>query len=264
MAATVQDFRIEPVIHLGRDQLDGGNLCWWPEDRPAEPEALQALAEDPITALEVSTEQLQLALQLLERLPEPLWLSVVLPPALLPSMRGLFRALSRRVEDLEALRRRSGRRLVVGLQGEPGSGQELRGSPLLSNLAELHTLTVRLGSTEEPVIPQLLALPFQRVSVTASLADGADSSAAQQRLLRWLVGACHAVEVPLAVGGVVTASQAALLRRLGVDLGHGPLWHPPLPPESFQSLVGEAGPYRTGGYRRRDELARVATDTDFR
>ncbi|MEB3264285.1 MAG: EAL domain-containing protein [Synechococcus sp.] len=260
----MQDFRIEPVIHLGRDQLDGGNLCWWPEGRPAEREALQALAEDPITALEVSAEQLLLALKLLERLPEPLWLSVVLPPALLPSMRGLFRALSRRVEDLEALRRCIGRRLVVGLQGDPGSGQELRGSPLLANLAELHTLTVRLGSTEEPVIPQLLALPFQRVSVTAALADGADSSEAQQRFLRWLVGACHAVAVPIAVGGVVTASKAALLRRLGVDLGHGPLWHPPLPPESFQTLAGEAGPCRTGAYRRLDELARVATDTDFR
>ncbi len=93
-SATVQDFRIEPVIHLGRNRLDGGNLCWWPEGRPPEREALQALAEDPVTALEVSAEQLLLALQLLERLPEPLWLSVVLPPALLPSRHGLFRALS--------------------------------------------------------------------------------------------------------------------------------------------------------------------------
>ncbi|MFY8149173.1 MAG: EAL domain-containing protein [Prochlorococcaceae cyanobacterium] len=255
----MQDFRIEPVIHLGRDQLDGGNLCWWPEGRPAEPEALRALEEDPITALEVSAEQFLLALRLLERLPEPLWLSVFLPPALLPSMQGLFRALSRRLDDLEDLRRRIGRRLVVGLQGDPGSGRELRGSPLLTNLAELHTLTVRLGSEGQPVIPQLLAVPFQRVSVTSSLADGADSSAPQQRFLRWLVGACHAVEVPIAVGGVATGSQAALLRRLGVDLGHGPFWSLPLPEERFATLAGQAG-----SYRRLDKLARVATDTDFR
>ena len=225
------------MLDLANGRIRGGLVQWWPDGRLPEAEQREALEEDPAVALAITLAQWEASLHLLDRLSGDLWLSVTLPPLLLDQMRGLFRGLSSRLDDLEALRRRLGRRLVIGIGAGCASREQWRCSPLIANLAALHTLALQPLNLTEPAMPRLLALPFQRVSVAAELVQGADADSRLQRFLLWLTGACHAIDATINAEGVCSGSELALLRRLGLDEASGPYWGAPLTPQAFLEKV---------------------------
>ncbi|MCT0225637.1 EAL domain-containing protein [Synechococcus sp. CS-1328] len=233
-------YRIDPVLDLASGRIRGGLVQWWPDGRLPEAEQREALEEDPAEALAITLAQWEASLHLLDRLSGDLWLAVTLPPLLLDQMRGLFRGLSSRLDDLEAVRRRLGRRLVIGIGAGCASREQWRRSPLIANLAALHTLALQPLNLTEPAMPRLLALPFQRVSVAAELVQGADADSRLQRFLLWLTGACHAIDATINAEGVCSGSELALLRRLGLDEASGPYWGAPLTPQAFLEKVAAA------------------------
>ncbi len=162
------------------------------------------------------------------------WLSVNLSCRFIGSGRSFFRPISQAVEDLDALRRQVGKRLVIevvekGVAGPPET-------QFINELSQLHTIAVDDFGVGEAPLSHMLAFNYSKVKVDRSIVGHCDSDLYRQRFLRWLTGGCHGIDVEVCAEGIETESEAAFLRRLGVEQGQGWLWSKALPPEQFEAL----------------------------
>lgn len=233
-ARQLETFHIQPVVDLRTNQVCGGELLWRPEGQPPSREALEALEEDPVLNLRVGQDAFLFALRHLSRSQTSVWLSVNLSCRFIGSGRSFFRPISQAVEDLDALRRQVGKRLVIevvekGVAGPPET-------QFINELSQLHTIAVDDFGVGEAPLSHMLAFNYSKVKVDRSIVAHCDSDLYRQRFLRWLTGGCHGIDVDVCAEGIETESEAAFLRRLGVEHGQGWLWSKALPPEQFEAL----------------------------
>ena len=109
----MESFHIQPIFDLASGRICGGEVLWRPNDDLPTAEEIQALEEDPVLNISVTQDSFVFALRALDRIPANLWLSVNLSCQYIGSGKFFFRPISKQVLDLECLRRRVGRRLVV-------------------------------------------------------------------------------------------------------------------------------------------------------
>lgn len=231
----METFHIQPILDLASGRICGGEVLWRPDGMPPSPEHLMALEEDPTLNLQVTQDSFVFALSQLERLQSNVWLSVNLSSRYIGSGRMFFRPISRSVGDLDALRRKVGRRLVVEVSEKCIAGD--MESAFLNELAALHTIAVDDFGTGHAPLSHMLKLHFAKVKIDRSVVSAVDSDVFRQRFLRWLVQGCQAIGVDVCAEGVETESELAFLRRLGVDQGQGWLWSRALPAEQFEALA---------------------------
>lgn len=232
---TAVPFHVQPIVDVPTGRICGGEVLWRPDGVPPSPEHLTALEEDPALNLQVTQDSFVFALNLLDRLQSNVWLSVNLSSRYIGSGRMFFRPISRAVPDLDALRRKVGRRLVVEVTERSIAGEQE--TAFLNELAALHTIAVDDFGTGDAPLSHMLSLHFTKVKVDRSVISGIDSDVFRQRFLQWLVSGCHAIGVDVCAEGVETESELAYLRRIGVNQGQGWLWSKALPADQFETLA---------------------------
>jgi EAL domain-containing protein (putative c-di-GMP-specific phosphodiesterase class I) len=239
-------FHIQPVLDLRSNRICGGELLWRPNGNPPSREEFKALEEDAVLNLRVSQQAFLSALHHLSRFQSSIWLSVNLSCQFVFSSSTFFRTISQAVDDLEALRRQAGKRLVVEVAEKHAAGP--REQEFISELSDLHAISVDNFGTGEAPLAHMLSFDFSRIKVDRSIVSHCDSDLYRQRFLQWLTGGCHGIGVEMCAEGIETESEAAYLRRLGIEQGQGWLWSKALPAEQFEQLV--AGRTRLGPSRR--------------
>jgi EAL domain-containing protein (putative c-di-GMP-specific phosphodiesterase class I) len=227
-------FHIQPVIDLRNDRICGGEILWRPHGQPPSREAFEALDEDPVLNLRVGQESFLFALQHLSNSPSDAWLSINLSCQFISSSRAFFRPISKAVEDLDSLRRQVGKRLVIEVVEKGIAGPRER--EFINELSQLHTIAVDDFGVGEAPLSHMLAFNYSKVKVDRSIVAHCDSDLYRQRFLRWLTGGCQGIGVEICAEGVETESEAAFLRRLGIEQGQGWLWSPSVAPEQFEAL----------------------------
>ena len=227
-------FHIQPVVDLRTNRICGGELLWRPQGQPLSPEALDALDEDPVLNLRVGQESFLFALQHLSQSESSIWLSVNLSCHFISSSRAFFRPISKAVNDLDSLRRKVGKRLVIEVVEKGIAGPRER--EFINDLSQLHTIAVDDFGVGEAPLSHMLAFNYSKVKVDRSVVAHCDSDLYRQRFLRWLAGGCQGIGVEVCAEGIETESEAAFLRRLGIEFGQGWLWSRAVPLEQFEVL----------------------------
>ncbi len=235
MPEALENFHIQPIVDLATGRVCGGEVLWRPGDNAPSPEDLEALEEDPSFNIALTQDSFVFALKLLDRLQSNVWLSVNLSSRYIGSGKMFFRPISRAVADLDTLRRKVGKRLVVEVTEKGIAGPSE--SQFLNELALLHSIAVDDFGTGDAPLSHMLNLTFQKVKVDRSVISGIDSDSYRQRFLQWLVAGCHAIGVDVCAEGVETESELAYLRRIGVNQGQGWLWSKAVPAEQFETLA---------------------------
>lgn len=231
----MENFHIQPIVDLATGRVCGGEVLWRPGDNAPSPEDLEALEEDPSFNIALTQDSFVFALKLLDRLQSNVWLSVNLSSRYIGSGKMFFRPISRAVADLDTLRRKVGKRLVVEVTEKGVAGPSE--SQFLNELALLHSIAVDDFGTGDAPLSHMLNLTFQKVKVDRSVISGIDADSYRQRFLQWLVAGCHAIGVDVCAEGVETESELAYLRRIGVNQGQGWLWSKAVPAEQFETLA---------------------------
>ena len=231
----MESIHIQPIFDLASGRICGGEVLWRPNDDLPTAEEIQALEEDPVLNISVTQDSFVFALRALDRIPANLWLSVNLSCQYIGSGKMFFRPISKQVLDLECLRRRVGRRLVVEVTEAKVAGEhELA---FIHELTSLHTIAVDdFGSGDAP-LSHMLNLDFSKVKLDRSIVSGVDADCFRQRFVKWLVAGCHAIDVEVIAEGVETESEATFLRRSGVNQGQGWLWSKAMPAGEFEDLL---------------------------
>jgi EAL domain-containing protein (putative c-di-GMP-specific phosphodiesterase class I) len=241
LLGALEHFHIQPIIDLASGSICGGEVLWRPNDAQPTADDIQALEDDAGLNISVTQDSFVFALRALDRMPANLWLSVNLSCQYIGSGKMFFRPISKTVMDLECLRRRVGRRLVVEVTEARVAGEhELA---FIHELTALHTIAVDdFGSGDAP-LSHMLNLDFSKVKLDRSIVSGVDADCFRQRFVKWLVAGCHAIGADVCAEGVETESEATFLRRSGVNQGQGWLWSKAMPAEEFESLlVAQAQP----------------------
>ena len=228
-------FYVQPIVDLVSGRLCGGEVLWRPEGQDPSADQLRSLDEDPELNLRVTQDSFLFALNLLDRLDAGLWLSVNLSTRFIGGGCSFFRPLSAAVSDLDALRRRIGRRLVVEVTERAIAGG--RESEFINDLASVHTIAIDDFGTGGAELNHMLTLRFSRVKIDRSVVTGVDIDVFRQRFLRWLVSGCQSIGVQVCAEGVENESELAYLRSLGVNHGQGWLWSRAVPMEAFEALA---------------------------
>jgi EAL domain-containing protein (putative c-di-GMP-specific phosphodiesterase class I) len=231
----MDSFFIQPIVDLPTGRLCGGEVLWRPDGVPPTVDHLRALEEDPVLNLRIAEESFVFALNQLDRLQSNVWLSVNLSTRFIGSGRAFYRALSKSLPDLDALRRKVGKRLVVEVTEEAIAGQAE--SAFVNDLATLHHIAVDDFGVGDAPLSHMLSMQFTKVKVDRSVVSGVDADVFRQRFLRWLVSGCHSIGVEVCAEGVETESELAFLRRLGVNQGQGWYWSKALPMADFEALA---------------------------
>ena len=233
-ARQLETFHIQPIVDLRTNRVCGGELLWRPDGLPPSREALDALDEDPVINLKVGQDAFIFALRFLSRSQSPVWLSVNLSCRFIGSGKSFFRPISQAVEDLDALRRQVGKRLVIEVVEKGVAGH--KETDFINELSNLHTIAVDDFGVGEAPLSHMLSFNYSKVKVDRSIVSHCDSDLYRQRFLHWLVGGCQGIGVDVCAEGIETESEAAFLRRLGVEQGQGWLWSKALPAEQFEAL----------------------------
>lgn len=231
----MDSFHVQPIIDLPTGRICGGEVLWRPDGSRPTSEHLLALEEDPALNLQVTQDSFVFALNLLDRMQSSVWLSVNLSSRFIGSGRMFFRPISAAVPDLDALRRKVGRRLVVEVTEKSIAGE--RESAFFNELAALHTIAVDDFGTGDAPLSHMLKLHFTKVKVDRSVVTGVDADVFRQRFLQWLVSGCHSIGVDVCAEGVETESELAYLRRIGVNQGQGWLWSKAVSADQFEALA---------------------------
>ncbi|CAK6696018.1 putative cyclic di-GMP phosphodiesterase PdeB [Cyanobium usitatum str. Tous] len=231
----LEKFFIQPIIDLVSGRVCGGEVLWRPNDAPPSSEDIQALEEEASLNIAVTQDSFIFALQALERMQSNVWLSVNLSCQYIGSGKRFFRPISTAVGDLDALRRKVGRRLVVEVTERGVAGHHE--SAFINELASLHSIAVDDFGTGDAPLSHMLNLNFSKVKVDRSIVSGIDADSYRQRFLKWLVSGCHAINVDVCAEGVETESEATFLRRIGVNQGQGWLWSKAIPADQFEDLT---------------------------
>ncbi len=231
----METFHIQPIVDLTTGRVCGGEVLWRPNGGPPSPEELEALEQDPTFNIALTQDSFVFALKLLDRIQSNVWLSVNLSSRYIGSGKMFFRPISRAVADLDTMRRKVGKRLVVEVTEKGVAGREE--SYFLNELALLHSIAVDDFGTGDAPLAHMVSLNFQKVKVDRSVISGIDADSYRQRFLQWLVAGCHAIGVDVCAEGVETESELAYLRRIGVNQGQGWLWSRAVPAEQFEALA---------------------------
>lgn len=242
----LETFHIQPIIDLSSGHVCGGEVLWRPNNAQPTAEDIRALDVDPDLNIAVTQDAFIFALRVLDRTPSNLWLSVNLSCQFIGSGLMFFRPISREVGDLDSLRRRVGRRLVVEVTECGVAGQHALS--FIHELTALHTIAVDDFGTGDAPLSHMLNLHFSKLKLDRSIVAGVDADIFRQRFVKWLVSGCQAIGVEVCAEGVETESEAAFLRHSGVNQGQGWLWSEALPVEQFErfALAGEAVPVLLG------------------
>ncbi|WP_255001447.1 EAL domain-containing protein [Cyanobium sp. Alchichica 3B3-8F6] len=235
-------FHIQPIVDLTSGRVCGGEVLWRPINAQPTAADIQALEVDPDLNIAVTQDSFIVALRALDRMPPHLWLSVNLSCKFIGSGLMFFRPISRELGDLDSLRRRIGRRLVVEVT-ESGVADQ-HALSFIHELADLHTIAVDDFGTGDAPLSHMLNLHFSKLKLDRSIVAGVDVDGFRQRFVKWVVSGCHAIGVEVCAEGVETEAEASFLRNHGVNQGQGWLWSEALPVELFESLAlaGEAVP----------------------
>ena len=242
----LETFHIQPIVDLASGRICGGEVLWRPNDAPPTAEDIRALEVDPDLNISVTQDAFIFALQALDRMPSNLWLSVNLSCQFIGSGLMFFRPISRELGNLDSLRRRVGRRLVVEVTECGVAGQDALS--FIHELTTLHTIAVDDFGTGDAPLSHMLNLHFSKIKLDRSIVAGVDVDRFRQRFVTWLVSGCQAIGVEVCAEGVETESEATVLRRSGVNQGQGWLWSEAVPVEHFETLAlaGEAVPALLG------------------
>jgi hypothetical protein len=215
-AATTADpgfWRVLPVLDQCQEVIVGGLLM---------PSGSRAFApvhdpdQDPATAQQEAALAMAVALDLLTRMPEPLWLAIAIPNAGLLSARGFFRALATWLPaDMVALRQRIGRRLILVQSIEPRAPEP--SAALLASLAEWHALAAFWTGVPVRVMASPAARRWQRVFAGPPLVAGIDVDLDLQRQWMFLSRGLAALSIPVVAIGADTVSERSWLRRQGCE-----------------------------------------------
>lgn len=233
-------FHIQPIIDLNSGEVCGGEVLWRPGGHPPSCEHLQALEDDPIVSLRVAQQSLAFALAILDRLQSNLWLSVNISARYLGSGRSFFRPISEAFPDLDLVRRRVGRRLVIEVTERCIAGD--RETSFINQLSNFHAIAIDDFGIGDVPLSHMLSLHFDKVKADRELVTGVDFDPYRQRFLQWLVAGCRAIGVKVCAEGVETQSEQAYLRRIGVDEGQGWLWSKAIEASAFECLAASGRP----------------------
>lgn len=235
-------FHIQPIVDLTSGRVCGGEVLWRPNQAPPTAEDIQALEMDPDLNIAVTQDSFIFALRALDRIPSNLWLSVNLSCQFIGSGLMFFRPIAKALGDLDSLRRRVGRRLVVEVTERGVAGQHALS--FIHELTALHTIAVDDFGAGDAPLSHMLNLHFSKLKLDRSIVAGVDVDGFRQRFVTWLVSGCQAIGVEVCAEGVETESEATFLRRSGVHQGQGWLWSEALPLEQFETLAlaGEVVP----------------------
>ncbi len=238
--SALETFHIQPIVDLSSGRVCGGEVLWRPHNAPPTAEDIQALGVDPDLNIAVTQDSFVFALRSLERIPSNLWLSVNLSCQFIGSGLMFFRPISRELGDLDTLRRRIGRRLVVEVT-ESGVADQ-HALSFIHELAALHTIAVDDFGTGDAPLSHMLNLHFSKLKLDRSIIAGVDGDGFRQRFVKWVVSGCHAIGVEVCAEGVETEAEACFLRNQGVNQGQGWLWSEALPGDQFERLARSADP----------------------
>jgi len=233
------NFHIQPIIDLRSNLICGGELLWRPDDKVPSREAFEALDEDPSLNLLISQQAFLTALQLLDSSQSSTWLSVNLSCRFVLSSQTFFRAISEVVDDLDGLRRRVGKRLVIEVVEKSVAGPSER--KFINELSQLHSIAVDDFGVGQAPVSHMLSFNYNKVKIDRSVVSNCDSDLYRQRFLHWVCGGCKAIGVEICAEGVETESEAAYLRRLGIEQGQGWLWSKAVEPDTFHALCNPEG-----------------------
>lgn len=228
-------FHIQPVVDLNSGRICGGEVLRRPRNARPTLEDIQALEVDPDLNIAVTQDSFICALQTLDSIPAHLWLSVNLSCQFIGAGLMFFRPISREFGDLDSLRRRLGRRLVVEVT-ESGVADQ-HALSFIHELAALHSIAVDDFGTGDAPLSHMLHLHFSKLKLDRSIVSGVDVDGFRQRFVTWVVSGCHAIGVEVCAEGVETEAEASFLRRSGVNQGQGWLWSGALPVEQFVALA---------------------------
>ena len=181
LSATRQSetFHIQPVVDLRSNRICGGELLWRPDGQPPSREAFEALDEDPVLNLQVGQEAFLFALRFLSRSQSHVWLSVNLSCHFIASSRAFFRPISKAVEDLDTLRRKAGKRLVIEVVEKGVAGPRER--DFINELSQIHTIAVDDFGVGEAPLSHMLAFNYSKVKLDRSVVSNCDSDLYRQR-----------------------------------------------------------------------------------
>ncbi len=108
-------------------------------------------------------------------------------------------------------------------------------------LGQLKALGVRLAlddfGTGYSSLRHLRALPFDKLKIDASFVGAMESDGESSKIVAAVVGLGHSLGLTTVAEGVETPETAALLRRLGCDIGQGWLFGRPAPAKEFEALL---------------------------
>lgn len=228
-------FHIQPIVDLRSGALCGGEVLWRPAGLPPSREHLLALEDDPAVSLRVAQQSLTFALALLDKLHSEIWLSVNLSARYLGSSRSFFRPISEVFPDLDLVRRRVGRRLVIEVTERCIAGD--RETNFINQLSEFHAIAIDDFGVGDVPLAHMLSLNFEKVKADRELVSGIDYDPYRQRFLQWLVAGCRAIGVKICAEGVETQSELAYLKRAGVDEGQGWFWSKAVDALSFEAMA---------------------------
>ena len=229
------DFQIQPVIDIPSNRVCGGEVLWRPAGGVITQELFDELQEDPVLNAEVALGSFVFALSHLSKFQSEIWLSVNLSTKYMGNGTSFMRSLSKRLPDLDLLRKKVGKRLVVELSERDIATDH--GLMFLENLASIHSLAIDDFGAGDAPLNHMLRVDFDKVKVDRSIVSGCDFDSKKQRFLNWLVGGCHSIGASVCAEGVETESELAYLRRINSDMGQGYLWSKAIPADEFEGLA---------------------------
>jgi len=237
-APDVQDGQLEWHVHpvfaeLPESRVIGGVLL--PALQSHGPAFVPDPSLAPMQSLELAVESTLAALDWLVRLPEHIWLMVVVDPMALRSERTWWSQLAGRHPDLAAGRNQAGRRLVVGVM--QAEGLEEVDPRLMRNLAELHTLALAMEDPLPAAMREPLRWPITRMVLGPTACVGIDANLLLQAQCRFVQRAAQDLHMPLTAVGLANGSELAWFRRQrGLELC-GPALAAPMGWDGFMELI---------------------------
>jgi len=108
-------------------------------------------------------------------------------------------------------------------------------------LGQLKALGVSLAlddfGTGYSSLRHLRALPFDKLKIDASFVGAMESDGESGKIVAAVVGLGHSLGLTTVAEGVETPETAALLKRLGCDIGQGWLFGRPVSARDFEALL---------------------------
>lgn len=227
----MSDFHIQPIVDLSSGKICGGEVLWRPGGGPLTPELIAELDEDPVTNSSVTQDSFLFALETLSQPNSSFWLSVNLSCSFIGGGQRLLKGLSKALPDLAQTQQRVGNRLVVEVSEKSVSGPSE--ANFISQLSQHHQIAIDDFGVTDASLGHMMKMPYSKLKLDRAVVTGCDFDVFKQRFIKAILVGCHAIGTEVCAEGVETSSEAAFLKRLGVDHGQGWLWSKAVSREEF-------------------------------